>query len=86
MSPALVGKLIIVLITVFVYRLCADASSTLGVRLRMDQVCSVEFEAFKLRKSLLLCTFLAQFKLIANTILQISPVLLVVLVRGKNIW
>ena len=35
-------------VIVFVYRLCADASSTLGVRLRMDQVCYVEFEAFKL--------------------------------------
>lgn len=51
---------------VLVYRLSADATSTPGVRLEMEKVCSVEFEAFKLLKRSLLSTFLAQFKLIAN--------------------
>jgi len=49
-----------------VYRLSADPTSTLGVRLEARQVCFVEFEAFKLRVRFLSWTLLAQLKLIAK--------------------
>lgn len=68
MSPALAGKkdYCTNVSLVIVYRLSADPTSTLGLCLGTRQVCSVEFEAFKLQEKSFPWTLLAQFKLIAN--------------------
>lgn len=59
-------KIIVPVLIDSVYRLRADPTSTLGVRLKARQVCFVEFEAFKLRMDSSTQTLLAQLKLIAK--------------------